>query len=115
MGGAVLAGLVVLLAHAVVSSQRPGTPGSPAPPSPAPANPVPATPASIAAGKRAYDANCAACCGGKAQGSEKAGVVISIIAEQGGRQPPDLTDPIWDHGASDADLSRSSSAAFHPR
>jgi len=99
MAGAVLAGLVVLLAHAVVSSQQPRAQGSSVLP-----NPVPATPASIAAGKRAYDANCAACHGGKAQGSEKAGVVISIIAEQGGRQPPDLTDPTWDHGASDGEI-----------
>lgn len=67
-------------------------------------NPVPATPASIAAGKRAYDLNCAGCHGNKAQGSEKAGVVISIIQEQGGKQPPDLTDAAWDHGSSDSEI-----------
>jgi glucose/arabinose dehydrogenase/mono/diheme cytochrome c family protein len=67
-------------------------------------NPVAATPASIAAGKRAYDINCAGCHGNKAQGSEKAGVVISIIQEQGGRQPPDLTDATWDHGSSDSEI-----------
>jgi mono/diheme cytochrome c family protein len=67
-------------------------------------NPVAATPESIAAGKAAYDANCAACHGDKAQGSEKAGVAISIIQEQGGRQPPDLIDDVWDHGSTDAEI-----------
>ena len=67
-------------------------------------NPVAATPASIAAGKRAYDLNCSGCHGNKAQGSEKAGVVISIIQEQGGKQPPDLTDAAWDHGSSDSEI-----------
>ncbi len=67
-------------------------------------NPVASTPAAIAAGKRAYDANCAACHGNLAQGAVKAGLAISIIEEQRGRQPPDLTDDQWDHGASDADV-----------
>ena len=67
-------------------------------------NPVASTPESLAAGKRAYDVNCAACHGNRAQGSEKAGVVISIILEQGGKQPPDLTDDKWDHGASDGEI-----------
>ena len=68
------------------------------------ANPLPSTPESIAAGKRAYDTNCAACHGNLAQGAVKAGVVISIIEEQGGRQAPDLTDDQWDHGASDGEV-----------
>jgi mono/diheme cytochrome c family protein len=67
-------------------------------------NPVAATPASIAAGKRAYDANCAACHGNAAQGAVRAGLALSIIEEQGGRQPPDLTDAEWDHGSSDGDI-----------
>jgi mono/diheme cytochrome c family protein len=67
-------------------------------------NPVPSTPASIAAGKRAYDANCAACHGNLAQGAVKAGMTISIIEEQRGRQPPDLTDEQSDHGSSDGDV-----------
>jgi pimeloyl-ACP methyl ester carboxylesterase/mono/diheme cytochrome c family protein len=67
-------------------------------------NPVASTPASIAAGKRAYDANCAACHGGLAQGAVKAGTRISIIEEQGGKQPPDLTDDQWDHGSGDGDV-----------
>ena len=40
-------------------------------------NPIPSTPASIAAGKKAYDENCAACHGPKAEGSVKAGVIIN--------------------------------------
>jgi mono/diheme cytochrome c family protein len=67
-------------------------------------NPVEATPASVAAGKIAYDANCAACHGNQAQGAVKAGVRISIIEEQGGKQPPDLTDDQWDHGSSDGEI-----------
>jgi cytochrome c oxidase cbb3-type subunit 3 len=64
-------------------------------------NPVESTPESIAAGKRAYDANCALCHGNVAQGAVKAGMTISIIEEQRGRQPPDLTDDQWDHGSTD--------------
>jgi mono/diheme cytochrome c family protein len=67
-------------------------------------NPVAATPQSIGAGKKSYDANCAACHGNMAQGAVKAGVLISIIQEQGGKQPPDLTDDTWDHGSTDGEI-----------
>jgi mono/diheme cytochrome c family protein len=67
-------------------------------------NPVPSTPESLAAGKKAYDANCAACHGNRAQGADKAGIALSIITEQGGKQAPDLTDAQWDHGSSDAEI-----------
>jgi mono/diheme cytochrome c family protein len=67
-------------------------------------NPVASTTESIAVGKRAYDVNCAACHGNMAQGSEKAGIVISIIQEQGLKQPPDLTDDAWDHGSTDGEI-----------
>jgi mono/diheme cytochrome c family protein len=67
-------------------------------------NPVAATPASLAAGKKSFDVNCAPCHGNRAQGAERAGVLISIIQEQGGRQPPDLTDDKWDHGSTDGDI-----------
>lgn len=67
-------------------------------------NPVASTTASIAAGKKAYDTNCAACHGNRAQGAVKAGVAISIIEEQGGKQAPDLTDGQWDHGSSDGEI-----------
>jgi mono/diheme cytochrome c family protein len=69
-------------------------------------NPVAATPASIAAGKKSYDTNCAACHGPLAQGAVKAGMSISIIEEQGGKQPPDLTDDRSDYGSSDAEVFR---------
>jgi mono/diheme cytochrome c family protein len=68
------------------------------------ASPVAPTPESLAAGKMAYDTNCAACHGDMAQGAQKAGVIISIIAEQGGKQPPDLTDDQWDHGSTDGEI-----------
>ena len=69
-----------------------------------PGKSVASTPVSVAAGKRAYDANCAACHGNLAQGAVKAGMTISIIEEQKGRQPPDLTDEQWDHGSSDGEI-----------
>ena len=68
------------------------------------ANPVPSTAESIAAGKKSYDTNCAACHGNLAQGAVKAGISISIIEEQGKKQPPDLTDDQWDYGASDGEI-----------
>jgi mono/diheme cytochrome c family protein len=61
-------------------------------------------PTAIAAGKHAYDANCAPCHGNLAQGAVKAGTPISIIEEQHGKQPPDLTDDQWDHGGSDDEI-----------
>ena len=69
-----------------------------------PSNPVAPTPESIAAGKRAYDVNCAACHGNRAQGAVKAGITLSIIEEQRGKQPPDLTDDQSDHGSTDGDI-----------
>jgi len=67
-------------------------------------NPVAPTSESIAAGKRAYDGNCAACHGPIAQGAVKAGITISILEEQKARQPPDLTDGQWDHGSTDGEV-----------
>lgn len=68
------------------------------------ANPVASSPASLAAGRRVYDEFCAACHGDRAQGAEKAGLILSIIEEQGRRQAPALTDDHWDHGSSDAEI-----------
>jgi len=67
-------------------------------------NPVASTPESLAVGKKAYDGNCAPCHGNLGQGAVKAGVTLSIIAEQAGKQPPDLTDDQWDHGSSDGEV-----------
>lgn len=82
-----------------MSSQRPANPAAAAL-----KNPVASTAASLSAGKAAYDINCAACHGALGQGAVKAGVTISIIAEQGGKQPPDLTDDQWDFGSSDGEI-----------
>jgi mono/diheme cytochrome c family protein len=67
-------------------------------------NPVASSSDSIAAGKKVYDLNCAGCHGPKAEGAEKAGIVISVIEDQGGKQPPDLTDAQWDHGSTDGEI-----------
>ena len=64
----------------------------------------PARSEALADGKRVYDANCANCHGARAQGAVKAGIEISIIAERGGKQPPDLTDAAWDHGSTDDEI-----------
>ena len=84
---AAVPGFAVVCLGDVVLTQEPASPNAAAL-----QNPVAATPQSLAAGKKAYDENCAACHGPRAEGSVKAGVIISIIQEQGGRQPPDLTD-----------------------
>jgi len=67
-------------------------------------NPVASSPESIAAGKKVYEINCAGCHGPKAEGAEKAGITLSVIEDQGGKQPPDLTDDKWDHGGSDGEI-----------
>ena len=67
-------------------------------------NPVASTPESIAAGKKAYDTNCGGCHGNVAQGADKAGIVISVIEDSGGKQPPDLTDDKWDNGSTDGEI-----------
>jgi mono/diheme cytochrome c family protein len=67
-------------------------------------NPVALTPESVAAGKQAFDTNCAPCHGNLAQGAVKAGMTISIIEEQRGKQPPDLTDEQSDHGSNDGEI-----------
>lgn len=59
---------------------------------------------SLAEGKALYTTYCANCHGNQAQGAINAGFDISIITERGGKQPPDLTDQVWDHGSSDTDV-----------
>ena len=96
---AAFAGLAIILLGRVVSTQEAKNPGAAAL-----KNPVAATPESIAAGRKAYDANCASCHGNRAQGAERAGIAISIIQELGGKQAPDLTDDTWDHGSTDGEI-----------
>lgn len=67
-------------------------------------NPVAVTPESLETGKKAYDLNCAGCHGNQAQGAEKANIIISVIEDQGGKQPPDLTDEQWDWGSTDGEF-----------
>ena len=76
-------GFAVVFLGTLALTQEPASPNAAAL-----QNPVAATPQSLAAGKKAYDENCAACHGPKAEGSVKAGTIISIIQEQGGKQPP---------------------------
>ena len=78
-------------------------------------NPVEATPDSIAAGKKAYDVNCASCHGNDAKGAEKNGITLSVIEDQGGKQPPDLTDAQWDHGSTDGAIFTSIQAGIGPQ
>jgi mono/diheme cytochrome c family protein len=68
-------------------------------------NPVASTPESIAAGKKLFaSAGCAGCHGASAEGAEKAGIIISVIEDTGGKQPPDLTDDTWDYGSTDGEI-----------
>jgi mono/diheme cytochrome c family protein len=83
-------------------------------PAPPAKDSLPERPGSLTAGKRAYDANCAPCHGDRAQGAVRAGIRISIVEEQGGRQPPDLTDPQWDHGSSDDDIFAATKRGLPP-
>jgi mono/diheme cytochrome c family protein len=63
-------------------------------------NPIEATPESIAAGKKTFATVCSACHGAEGKG----GIVLSVIEDKGGTQPPDLTDDKWDHGSSDGEI-----------
>ncbi len=68
-------------------------------------NPVAASADSLAAGKKTYLANgCGGCHGTNAEGADKAGIVISQIEDQGGKQPPALDDATWDHGSTDGEI-----------
>jgi outer membrane protein assembly factor BamB len=49
-----------------------------------------------------------------AQGAVRTGMTISIIEEQRGKQPPDLTDEQWDHGSSDAEVFAAIKRALPP-
>ncbi|BCS35088.1 hypothetical protein TBR22_A43140 [Luteitalea sp. TBR-22] len=91
IAAAALAGSALLLGTGLVAR------GRQAPPVAAPA----AAQDPVAVGQQAYAIYCASCHGPRAQGAEKAGVLITIIQERGGKQPPDLTDATWDHGATD--------------
>ena len=63
-------------------------------------NPVAATPESVAAGAKTYATACASCHGRDAKG----GIVLSVIEDKGGNQPPDLTDDKWDYGSAEGQI-----------
>ena len=56
---------------------------------------MPSTPESVAAGRRAYTQFCANCHGPTGNGDG---------AAAGAAQPSDLTDGVWDYGASDGEI-----------
>ena len=59
-------------------------------------NPVPSTAASLASGRRTYARLCVRCHGPRGKGDGG--------GAGGGGQPADLTDAVWDHGASDGEI-----------
>ena len=91
------AGVIAALTVVTVAAGKPDSLG----PLVAPQSVGGAQPEALADGKRLYETNCANCHGPHAQGAIKAGTEISIIAERGVKQPPDLTDQAWDHGSTD--------------
>jgi high-affinity iron transporter len=60
-------------------------------------NPVAANAASLAAGKKLYDAQCASCHGTTGKGDGKAGALLKPL-------PSDFTDATWKHGQSDGEI-----------
>jgi mono/diheme cytochrome c family protein len=61
-------------------------------------NPVKATPASVAAGKKLYDTQCATCHGATGKGDGKMAASIT------GAKPSDFTDGTWKHGSTDGEI-----------
>jgi mono/diheme cytochrome c family protein len=59
-------------------------------------NPVSATPESIAAGKALFQKYCRFCHGDDAKGNGP--------QAPEGTHPPDLTDAVWNHGSTDAEI-----------
>lgn len=96
--GLVLSAAVLCFTAIGVAQQQPANGGDPG--AARIKNPVDASAGSIAAGKTAYQTNCASCHGADAKG----GITISVIEDRGGRQPPDLTDDKWDHGSTDGEI-----------
>jgi mono/diheme cytochrome c family protein len=60
-------------------------------------NPVAANAASLGAGKKLYDAQCASCHGAMGKGDGKGGELLKP-------KPSDFTDADWKHGSSDGEI-----------
>ena len=60
-------------------------------------NPVASSAASIAAGKKLYDAQCASCHGPTGKGDGKAGALLKPL-------PSDMSDTEWKHGSTDGEI-----------
>jgi mono/diheme cytochrome c family protein len=90
---AVVALSLVQLTLAATAQQQAGGPGAAAKMK----NPVAASPASVAAGKKLYDGQCASCHGTGGKGDGKAGALLKPL-------PSDLTDGEWKNGQSDGEI-----------
>ncbi len=87
-----------LAARGLQEHQHPTTPGAHHHPEAARLkNPVASDAASIAAGKQAYDKQCASCHGDKGKGD-------GAMGEELNPKPPDLTDTDWKHGSTDGEI-----------
>jgi mono/diheme cytochrome c family protein len=83
---------------AIVQAQHPTTPGAHHHPEAAKIqNPVTADAASIAAGKQAFEKNCANCHG-------KTGVGDGPMGSELNPKPSNLVDAEWKHGSSDGEI-----------
>jgi len=63
-------------------------------------NPTPSTPESRAAGEQVYGAHCAVCHGPVGRGNGRLAAATGAY----GARPSDLTDAIWQHGATDGEI-----------
>jgi mono/diheme cytochrome c family protein len=96
----IASGVLCFMSAAIGAAPQAKTPAGGNPEAATIKNPVPATPESIAAGKTTFSTMCASCHGAEGKG----GIVLSVIEDRGGNQPPDLTDAKWDHGSSDGEI-----------
>jgi mono/diheme cytochrome c family protein len=68
-------------------------------------NPIASSPESVAAGKQLYTKNCAPCHGTSGEGGPGNDLIPAA---------PDLTDAMWDHGATDGEIFTSIKEGIPP-